>query len=69
MKLLERCIAQGVGFVTGAVEGVDHGSSNNPVSVVQLREGSVLYGKAVLDASGHSRRLVEFDRSFTPGYQ
>lgn len=26
-------------------------------------------GSLVLDATGHSRRLVEFDKNFDPGYQ
>ena len=28
-----------------------------------------VYARAVLDATGHARRLVEFDSDFTPGYQ
>ena len=31
--------------------------------------GQAVYTKMVLDATGHARKLVEFERDFTPGYQ
>ena len=34
-----------------------------------LSDGSVLFAKMVLDATGHARKLVDFEREFTPGYQ
>ena len=39
------------------------------VSEVTLSDGSVLFAKMVLDATGHARKLVDFEREFTPGYQ
>jgi flavin-dependent dehydrogenase len=38
-------------------------ASSDPSALVSVR------GSLVLDATGHSRRLVEFDRAFDPGYQ
>lgn len=32
-------------------------------------DGSDVIGTLVLDATGHARRLVEFDKKFDPGYQ
>ncbi|KAK3288595.1 hypothetical protein CYMTET_3931 [Cymbomonas tetramitiformis] len=65
-KLLDTCIGQGVGFRQGKVDQVEH---KDRQSVLVLDSGELLHARAVLDATGHSRRLVEFDRSFTPGYQ
>ena len=28
-----------------------------------------MHARAVLDATGHARKLVEFEQDFTPGYQ
>ena len=39
------------------------------VSEVTLSDGSVVFAKMVLDATGHARKLVDFEREFTPGYQ
>jgi hypothetical protein len=30
---------------------------------------AAISGSLVLDATGHSRRLVQFDKKFDPGYQ
>eukprot|EP00238_Polyblepharides_amylifera_P000318 CAMPEP_0196574134 /NCGR_PEP_ID=MMETSP1081-20130531/3894_1 /TAXON_ID=36882 /ORGANISM="Pyramimonas amylifera, Strain CCMP720" /LENGTH=1023 /DNA_ID=CAMNT_0041892055 /DNA_START=361 /DNA_END=3429 /DNA_ORIENTATION=+ len=68
-KLLQRCISQGVQIYSTGVLDVDHGSSNQAASEVFLPGDQLLYGRAVLDATGHSRRLVEFNQTFTPGYQ
>jgi flavin-dependent dehydrogenase len=46
----------------GSGDGGDGGGDDDPTA---LR----LTGSLVLDATGHSRRLVEFDRKFDPGYQ
>lgn len=32
-------------------------------------DGTDVVGTLVLDATGHARRLVEFDKKFDPGYQ
>jgi len=34
-----------------------------------MQDGSSIRGTLVLDATGHARRLVEFDKEFNPGYQ
>ena len=66
-KLISRSVKQGVEFGTAAVESCDHG--NEHYSTVKLDDGRTVYAKMVLDATGHSRKLVDFDREFTPGYQ
>lgn len=65
-KLLERCVAAGVRFVKDKVEGVSHAGGR---STVATAGGAKVAGSMVLDATGHSRRLVEFDQKFDPGYQ
>lgn len=66
--LLERCVAQGVTFITGKVDSVQHGDGSSTVTV-EGPESVQISGSLVLDATGHSRRLVEFDKKFDPGYQ
>mmetsp|Transcript_5967 Transcript_5967/g.21840 ORF Transcript_5967/g.21840 Transcript_5967/m.21840 type:complete len:548 (+) Transcript_5967:236-1879(+) len=65
-KLLGRCVEWGVGFLDSVVEGIEHGEKS---STVTCAGGRKVFSKCVLDATGHSRRLVEFERDFTPGYQ
>lgn len=65
-KLLERCVAAGVKFVTDKVDGVEHAGGRSTVSTAS---GKAVLGSLVLDATGHSRRLVKFDQNFDPGYQ
>ncbi|EFJ41647.1 hypothetical protein VOLCADRAFT_107605 [Volvox carteri f. nagariensis] len=64
--LLERCNAAGVTFLYGKVSGCCHGEGS---SEVQLADGRKIRGSLVLDATGHSRRLVEYDKKFDPGFQ
>jgi len=66
-KLMARCMKQGVEFGMSTVESCDH--SDPTFSVVTLGDGRKVYAKMVLDATGHARKLVDFDRDFTPGYQ
>ena len=66
-KLIARSVTQGVEFGIAAVDSCDHSDPNH--SVVTLSDGRKVYAKMVLDATGHSRKLVDFDRDFTPGYQ
>ena len=72
-KLLQRCIDQGVEFGSFAVDGVDHEAGGSVVALKGGKDGEaagqVVHAKMVLDATGHARRLVEFERDFTPGYQ
>jgi hypothetical protein len=53
--------------MTGKVDSVNH---SNGSSTVKLQGSDVtVSGSLVLDATGHSRRLVQFDKKFDPGYQ
>ena len=76
-KLLARCVRRGVRFGACAVEDVRHERGG---SVVTLKggdpsdpnsegAGKEVHAKMVLDATGHVRKIVEFERDFTPGYQ
>ncbi|PSC67972.1 Lycopene beta chloroplastic [Micractinium conductrix] len=65
-RLLERCIASGVMFHQAKAQDVKHGGGR---SEVQCDGGVGVSGSLVVDATGHSRKLVEFDKAFNPGYQ
>jgi lycopene beta-cyclase len=53
--------------MTGKVDSVSHGDGQ---STVKLQDSDVtVSGTLVLDATGHSRRLVQFEKKFDPGYQ
>eukprot|EP00878_Enallax_costatus_P018860 GHUV01019880.1.p1 GENE.GHUV01019880.1~~GHUV01019880.1.p1 ORF type:complete len:433 (+),score=152.84 GHUV01019880.1:416-1714(+) len=57
----------GVTFITGKVDCVQHADGR---STVKLQDSDVqVSGSLVLDATGHSRRLVQYDKKFDPGYQ
>jgi len=64
-----RCIEQGVTFLSEKVDYVDHGPTGAESSKVVTVDGREFHARAVLDATGHARRLVEFEEEFTPGYQ
>jgi len=65
-KMLEACIANGVQFHKAKVKDVDHNPSK---SFVTCEDGTLIEAAVVLDATGHSRRLVKYDEPFNPGYQ
>lgn len=65
-RLLERCIAAGVTFHIAKVDGVDHANGR---STLLCDAGVRISGSLALDATGHSRRLVQYDQKFDPGYQ
>ena len=44
-------------------------SHGEGASAVACADGSRLTATMVLDATGHARKLVEFDAKFDPGYQ
>lgn len=48
------------------MEGVSHGGGR---SEVVCSDGTRISGCMVLDATGHARKLVEYDKPFNPGYQ
>jgi hypothetical protein len=56
----------GVTFIKGKAERVSHGGG---MSTLYLSDGRSISGSLVLDATGHSRRLVKYDQKFDPGYQ
>jgi hypothetical protein len=56
----------GVRFLSDKVDSVSHAAGR---STVTTAAGAAVTGSLVLDATGHSRRLVKFDRKFDPGYQ
>ncbi|KAG2488086.1 hypothetical protein HYH03_013389 [Edaphochlamys debaryana] len=64
--LLERCAAAGVTFLNEKVAGCSHGEGS---STVALGSGTKIRGSLILDATGHSRRLVQYDKKFDPGFQ
>eukprot|EP00898_Chlorokybus_atmophyticus_P008232 jgi/Chlat1/840/Chrsp104S01287 len=65
-QLLQRCIENGVLFFKAKVDSVAHSEGSSDIT---CSDGTVLRTIAVLDATGHSRRLVEFDEPFDPGFQ
>uniref|UniRef100_A0A7S0RHM7 lycopene beta-cyclase n=1 Tax=Chlamydomonas leiostraca TaxID=1034604 RepID=A0A7S0RHM7_9CHLO len=65
-KLLSQCAKAGVKFISTNVDGVSHA---NGCSTVRCKDGRTVTGSLVLDATGHARKLVKFDRKFDPGYQ
>jgi len=64
-KLLKQAIDSGAEFQTGSVSSVSHSLAGSVAKVGDQE----LHAIQVLDASGHRRAIVEFEREFTPGYQ
>ena len=56
----------GVVFQQSRVEGVQHGGG---ASRVACSDGTSVPACMVLDATGHARKLVQYDQPFDPGYQ
>ncbi|KAL3682483.1 hypothetical protein R1sor_000505 [Riccia sorocarpa] len=65
-KMIEQCITNGVQFYQSKVKNVTHSKDR---SFVVCDDGYVIETAVVLDATGHSRRLVQYDQPFNPGYQ
>ena len=53
-------------FHSGLAHSVSHSEG---ASCMRCRDGTELHGRMVLDATGHARKLIEFDEKFDPGYQ
>ena len=62
----EACLFVGVMFYNDSVEEVVHKGGK---SIVRCKDGTQIDANLVLDATGHARRLVEYDKPFKPGYQ
>jgi lycopene beta-cyclase len=65
-KLLEQCISRNVTFHKAKVDDVVHKQGR---SIITCSDGTVITGSMVLDATGHSRKLIKYDKPFNPGYQ
>ena len=57
---------QGVTFHSARVDGVTHSEGRSTVS---CGDGSTASGSLVLDATGHSRQLVEYDKARVPAQE
>jgi len=65
-KLMQECIDNGVQFLEAKVNGVEH---RQGASYLNIEGQETLPTSFVVDATGHFRKLVEFDADFNPGYQ
>uniref|UniRef100_A0A0C9QVY0 lycopene beta-cyclase n=1 Tax=Wollemia nobilis TaxID=56998 RepID=A0A0C9QVY0_9CONI len=65
-KMMKKCIANDVQFHRSKVRQVVH---EGPRSMVLCSDGVALQASVVLDATGFSRCLVEYDKPYDPGYQ
>ena len=65
-KMLQKCITNGVRFHQAKVTDVVHEEVN---STVVCSDGVKIQASVVLDATGFSRCLVQYDKPYNPGYQ
>eukprot|EP01018_Ginkgo_biloba_P041262 Gb_00055 [translate_table: standard] len=65
-KMLKKCISNGVQFHQAKVVKVIHEGSK---SYLLCNDGITLEASVVLDATGFSRCLVQYDKPYNPGYQ
>ncbi|KAF8086250.1 hypothetical protein N665_0630s0001 [Sinapis alba] len=65
-KMLQKCIANSVMFHQAKVTNVVHEEVN---STVVCSDGVKIQASVVLDATGFSRCLVQYDKPYNPGYQ
>ncbi|XP_011621797.1 lycopene beta cyclase, chloroplastic/chromoplastic isoform X2 [Amborella trichopoda] len=65
-KMMQKCILNGVKFHQAKVYKVVHEDSQ---SVLFCNDGVTVHAKVVLDATGFSRCLVQYDKLYNPGYQ
>jgi hypothetical protein len=61
---LAHCLPAGVQFYYGSVDSATHAGGH---STVLCTDGTALVGSLVVDATGHSRKLVQHDKLFNPG--
>ncbi|KAJ6992265.1 hypothetical protein D5086_012125 [Populus alba] len=65
-KMLQKCISNGVKFHQAKVIKVIHEESK---SLLICNDGVTIQAVMVLDATGFSRCLVQYDKPYNPGYQ
>lgn len=65
-KMLQKCIGNGVNFHQAKVIKVIHEESK---SLIICNDGVTIQASVVLDATGFSRCLVQYDKPYNPGYQ
>ncbi|XP_065856554.1 lycopene beta cyclase, chloroplastic/chromoplastic [Euphorbia lathyris] len=65
-KMLQKCISNGVEFHQAKVIKVIHEESK---SLLICNDGVTIQAAVVLDATGFSRCLVQYDKPYNPGYQ
>ncbi|WOK92970.1 lycopene beta-cyclase [Canna indica] len=65
-KMLQRCISNGVKFHQAKVVKVIHEETK---SLLICNDGVTIQATLVLDATGFSRCLVQYDKPYNPGYQ
>lgn len=64
--MMDRCVAHGVRFHQAKVVKVVH---NEASSLLICDDGVAVPATVVLDATGFSRCLVQYDKPYNPGYQ
>ncbi|RVW92254.1 Lycopene beta cyclase, chloroplastic/chromoplastic [Vitis vinifera] len=65
-KMMQKCILNGVKFHQAKVIKVIHEESK---SLLICNDGVTIQAAVVLDATGFSRCLVQYDKPYNPGYQ
>ncbi|KAJ4970631.1 hypothetical protein NE237_003730 [Protea cynaroides] len=65
-KMMQKCISNGVKFHQAKVMKVIHEESK---SLLICNDGVTVHATIVLDATGFSRCLVQYDKPYNPGYQ
>ncbi|KAJ0988216.1 hypothetical protein J5N97_006572 [Dioscorea zingiberensis] len=65
-KMMHKCVANGVKFHQAKVVKVVHQESK---SLLICNDGVTIQASVVLDATGFSRCLVQYDKPYNPGYQ
>ncbi|KAH9608194.1 hypothetical protein KSS87_015779 [Heliosperma pusillum] len=65
-KMMQKCICNGVKFHQAKVIKVVHEESK---SLLICNDGVTIQATVVLDATGFSRCLVQYDKPYNPGYQ
>lgn len=65
-KMMNKCVSNGVKFHQAKVVKVIHQESK---SLLICNDGVTIQASVVLDATGFSRCLVQYDKPYNPGYQ